>query len=129
MISLSPKVCNLLIQTTKANDIDTALHSVLSEYIQMKLIDLEKKREIFETKWQSEFSQFQEKIKNNNLGKDPYSYEVESDYWEWEDTITLIDHYESIKKGVVDTSDLIYFLSVITIFVFSSLTVLKSLKK
>jgi len=38
-------------------------------------------------------------------------------------------HYESIKKGVVDTSDLIYFLSVITIFVFSSLTVLKSLKK
>jgi len=38
-------------------------------------------------------------------------------------------HYESIKKGVVDTSDLMYFLSVITIFVFSSLTVLKSLKK
>ena len=38
-------------------------------------------------------------------------------------------HYESIKKGVVDTSDLIYFLSVLTIFVFSSLTVLKSLKK
>ena len=50
MISLSPKVCNLLIQTTKANDIDTALHYVLSEYIQMKLIDLEKKRENFETK-------------------------------------------------------------------------------
>ncbi len=38
-------------------------------------------------------------------------------------------HYESIKKGVVDTSDLIYFFSVITIFVLSSLTVLKSLKK
>ena len=51
MISLSPKVCNLLIQTTKSNDIDTALHFVLSEYIQMKLKDLEKKREIFETKW------------------------------------------------------------------------------
>lgn len=38
-------------------------------------------------------------------------------------------HYESIKKGVVDTSDLIYFLSVISIFIFSSITVLKSLKK
>lgn len=97
MISLSPKVCNLLIQTTKARDIDTALHSVLSEYIQMKLFDLEKKRKIFETKWQGEFSQFQEKIKNNNLGKDPYSYEVESDSWEWGDTITLIDHYQSVK--------------------------------
>ena len=50
MIPLSPKVCNLFIRTTKANDIDTALHSVLSEYIQMKLFDLEKKRKIFETK-------------------------------------------------------------------------------
>ena len=95
MISLSPKVCNLLIQTTKANDIDTALHSVLSEYIQIKLFDLEKKRENFETKCESDFSQFQEKIKSNTLGKDPYSYEVESEYWEWEDTITLIDHYQS----------------------------------
>ena len=75
----------------------------------MKLIDLEEKREIFETKWQSEFSQFQEKIKNNNLGKDPYSYEVESDYWEWEDTITLIDHYESIKRGK-EKMDLCFFL-------------------
>ena len=43
MIPLSPKVCNLLIQTTKVKDIDTALHSVLSEYIQMKLFDIEKK--------------------------------------------------------------------------------------
>ena len=51
MNSLSPKVCNLLIQTTKANDIDSAL---------------------------------------------PYSYEVESEYWEWKDTITLIDHYQSV---------------------------------
>ena len=38
-------------------------------------------------------------------------------------------HYESIKKGVVDTSDILYFLSIISIFLFSSLTVLKSLKK
>jgi ABC-2 type transport system permease protein len=38
-------------------------------------------------------------------------------------------HYESIKKGVVDTSDLIYFISVITIFIFSSISIIKSLKK
>ena len=84
MISLSPKVCNLLIQTTKANDIDTALHSVLSEYIQMKLIDLEKKRENFETK-------------------------CESEYWEWEDPLTLLEHYESIKRGK-EKMDLCFFL-------------------
>lgn len=43
--------------------------------------------------------------------------------------IGLSMHYDSIKRGVIDTSDLIYFLSVSTIFIASSLTVIKSLKK
>lgn len=38
-------------------------------------------------------------------------------------------HYDSIKRGVVDSGDIIYFLSVICIFIFSALTVIKSLKK
>jgi len=96
MISLSPKLSNLLIQTTNANDIESALQSVLSEYIQMKIQDLENKRKVFESKWGGDFSEYQEKIKNNTLGKDPYSYEVESEYWEWEDTLNLLEHYESI---------------------------------
>ena len=96
MISLSPKLSNLLIQTTKANDIESALQSILSEYIPMKIQDLENKQKVFESKWDGDFSQFQEKIKSNTLGKDPYSYEVESEYWEWEDTLTLLEHYQSI---------------------------------
>ena len=38
-------------------------------------------------------------------------------------------HYDSIKRGVIDTSDIIYFLGVITIFIAAALTVIKSLKK
>jgi ABC-2 type transport system permease protein len=38
-------------------------------------------------------------------------------------------HYESIKKGVIDTSDLVYFISIITLFILAALTVIKSLKK
>lgn len=38
-------------------------------------------------------------------------------------------HYDSIKRGVIDTSDIVYFLGVITIFIASALTVIKSLKK
>jgi ABC-2 type transport system permease protein len=41
----------------------------------------------------------------------------------------ILFHYDNIKRGVVDTSDIIYFLSVISIFIFSALTVIKSLKK
>ena len=38
-------------------------------------------------------------------------------------------HYEAIKKGVIDTSDILYFLSLNALFIVASLTVLKSLKK
>jgi len=38
-------------------------------------------------------------------------------------------HYDSIKRGVIDTRDIFYFLSVITLFIFAALTVIKSLKK
>jgi ABC-2 type transport system permease protein len=38
-------------------------------------------------------------------------------------------HYDSIKRGVVDSKDLIYFISVIGVFLYAALTVIKSLKK
>jgi len=38
-------------------------------------------------------------------------------------------HYDSIKKGVIDTSDLVYFVSLIGFFLFSAMTVLKSYRK
>ncbi len=41
----------------------------------------------------------------------------------------MVKHYDSIRKGVIDTSDVIYFLSLIAFFIFSALTVLKTLKK
>ena len=38
-------------------------------------------------------------------------------------------HFDSIKRGVADTSDLVYFISIIFLFIYSALTVIKTLKK
>ena len=38
-------------------------------------------------------------------------------------------HYEGIKKGVIDTKNIIYFLSLIFGFIYAALTVIKSTKK
>jgi ABC-2 type transport system permease protein len=38
-------------------------------------------------------------------------------------------HYDSIKRGVIDSKDIFYFLSVIALFIYAALTVIKSLKK
>jgi ABC-2 type transport system permease protein len=42
--------------------------------------------------------------------------------------VSLSFHYSSIMKGVIDTADLIFFLSNICIFIFAALTVVKSSK-
>jgi ABC-2 type transport system permease protein len=41
----------------------------------------------------------------------------------------MVKHYDSIRKGVIDTGDIIYFISIISVFILSALTVLKTLKK
>jgi ABC-2 type transport system permease protein len=38
-------------------------------------------------------------------------------------------HYDAIKRGVIDTSDLLYFLTVIVFFIYAALTVIKTHKK
>ena len=38
-------------------------------------------------------------------------------------------HYDSIKKGVIELSDIIYFISLIVLFISCSLTIVKTLKK
>lgn len=38
-------------------------------------------------------------------------------------------HYDAIRKGVIDTKNIVYFLSMIAVFLFAALTVVKSLKK
>ena len=38
-------------------------------------------------------------------------------------------HYNAIQRGVIDTKNIIYFLSLIILFIYAALTVVKSLKK
>lgn len=38
-------------------------------------------------------------------------------------------HYDSIKRGVIDSKDILYFFSVIVLFFYAALTVIKSIKK
>jgi ABC-2 type transport system permease protein len=43
--------------------------------------------------------------------------------------VSLFYHYTSIMKGVIDSSDIMYFISMIVLFIMAALTVIKTLKK
>ncbi len=96
-VELSPRIGALLTQVTEVPDLEAALWKVLSEYIELKIARIEQRIQEFESKWGMTFTEFAERCEKGTLDEDPYSYDVESDYWEWEAAETLLQHYESLQ--------------------------------
>lgn len=95
-VSLPIRLANTLIRATGTADLETALLKVVNEYIEMKIAQQEAIIARMEEKWKMPLTEFEQRSKDNTLGKDPYSYEVERDYWEWEAAVTRLEHYKSI---------------------------------
>ncbi len=98
MPEISPRLAEFLIKTTMAKDIQEAFHTVFSEYLELKQNQLKENVFKFEEKWKMDFEQFRQKIKEDSLEKGIYSFEVEQDFWEWEEAATLKDHYDELRK-------------------------------
>jgi hypothetical protein len=98
MPAISPRLGEFLIKITKAKDIDNAFQKVFTEYLKLKLKDLQETIERFQSKWEMSFEEFKEELKKGILKKDAYSFDVEQDFWQWEEVETLKKHYESLKE-------------------------------
>jgi len=95
---LSPKLGKVLVKTTHAKDIDDAFNKIFSEYLELKLNTLQQTIREFEKKWRMSFDEFKKHCKKKTLEANPYSFNTEKTYWEWEEAETLKKHYEEIKK-------------------------------
>jgi hypothetical protein len=95
--TFSPRAGNLLTRVAETPDLETALWKVLSDYIDLKIQALQNEIDQFETKWEMSFVEFSEKFGDNDLPVDSYAYDVESDFWSWEQAETLLQHYKSLQ--------------------------------
>lgn len=95
-VSMPPRLGALLTELVEIPDIGMALRQVLSEYLELKSKALEERIAAFEAKWGMSFEEFSRKCAEETLAEDAYSYEVEKDFWEWEQAVTLQGHYESL---------------------------------
>ncbi len=96
-VSMPPRLGALLTEIVEIPDIGMALRKVLSEYLELKGKALEERIAAFEAKWGMSFEEFSQKCAEGALAEDAYSYEVEKDFWEWEQAVTLQRHYESLR--------------------------------
>ncbi len=85
-------------EITQTPDVDMAMRKILSEYLELKIKQLQEKIKTFEDKWGLSFEEFSGKCQNKSLNQDVYSYEVEGDFWEWERLETLKKHYCELKS-------------------------------
>lgn len=98
MAMISPRLGEILIKTTHSKDLDDAFHKILTDYLDLKLSSLKEKLKQFEFKWKMDFEGFTKKIKEDGLDKEAFSFDVEKDFWEWEEAETLIHHYQELKN-------------------------------
>ncbi|MBE0427827.1 MAG: hypothetical protein IBX72_14430 [Nitrospirae bacterium] len=98
MPAVSPRLGEFLIKTTGAKDIDHALKTVFTDYLDLKLQNLRETIKAFETKWGMDFNTFKQRMKDGSLEKNSYSFDVENDFWKWEEAETLKEHYEQLKR-------------------------------
>lgn len=98
MPDVSPRLAEFLVKTTGAKDVDNAFQKVFSDYLELKLKSLQETIESFHSKWGMSFDEFKKKVKAGTLESDVYSFDVEQDFWRWEETETLKKHYETLKK-------------------------------
>jgi len=97
MLTLSPDVEAHLLKVTRSQNLDEAFEKVLSEYLELKIATLQETTDRLEEKWGMEFSTFERRLAEDDLPDDAYSYDVEQDYWEWEEAETLKAHYQQVQ--------------------------------
>ncbi len=97
MPTLSPDVGAHLLKATRSQDLDEAFDKVLSEYLELKIAALQETTDRLEEKWGMEFSTFKQRVADDDLPDDAYSYDVEQDFWEWEDAERLKAHYQQVQ--------------------------------
>lgn len=96
MITVSPKLGEFLTKVTHTPDLEAAFWQVFNDYVAMKTAALRETNKEYERKWGMTFEDFMRQSQDGYLKENAYSWNVEQDFWEWEQAVTLLQHYESM---------------------------------
>ena len=92
MLTLEPKLGTFLLNTTQSNDLQEAFHKVFTEYLNLKVNALEKAISDLEKKYNGNYERFLLFYKAN------HDEITESDFYLWDEKMSLLEHYREIKK-------------------------------
>lgn len=85
--SISKDTAKLLKDITGEPRLDAAVRMTVKDALEHRLESIEKKVNKLREKYGKKFSEFEESWNKGEI-KNKYSYDIESDYWEWEELVT-----------------------------------------
>jgi len=84
---ITKPVYRVLTGLTQENRPEVALRLALKELLRLKLNEAREQKQTFELKYGLPFDSFKQAWEADEI-EDRYSFEVETDYWEWEAAVT-----------------------------------------
>jgi len=94
---VSPHIDALLSHVTDTPKVATALLDALVKHVERKKMTLKKKVRAFESKWDMNFDEFASCVKAGRFTRLGSSYDAQHDLNAWEQTLSLLQHYQSLK--------------------------------
>jgi hypothetical protein len=83
--------------TDNTPKVATALLDALAKHVERKTITLKKQVRAFESKWDMKFDELASCVKAGRLSKFRSLYDAQHDLNAWEQTRSLLRHYQSLK--------------------------------
>jgi hypothetical protein len=96
-VSVSKPVAKALRELTCESNLDLAALKLLKELLKFKIQAEMKTIRKFEKKYRMSFSDFEQACLDGRI-KDPYSYEVESDDFDWGAAVTDYESFVDMQK-------------------------------
>ena len=100
LVVLPKSAQNILQRLTGQSRPDIALSLALKDLVRLRLDETQTRIKEFEKKYGMTFSKFQAAWENGQI-KDPYSYDVEKDDFEWEAAISDRTVLEEISQWLI----------------------------
>ena len=94
---ISPPLDTLLPHVGDAPNVASALVEALAHHIELKTQTLKEQASAFESKWNMTFDEFAVKVKAGRVRKSPSPHDAKDDLALWEQTESLLRHYQSLK--------------------------------
>jgi len=93
----APRIDALLSHVSDTPKVATALLDALANHVDRKTSALKKRVCAFESKWNMSFDEFALRVKAGRVARTATSSDAQHDLTDWEQTLGLLRHYQSLK--------------------------------